>query len=216
MWFIRELREVEAHGKNKLHVIHTNDLQKEQHLKYQCHKIIRVDVEYTNEPTHEQKVSLVQLSISKTQPMLLFQLSVAEDKCTTFDNFLHDPRYTFAGFGIDGDMEKLDRIGLEIGRFIDIQKELRVPESTKYMNFLGDISNILIDDYCTDMKHQMSKEDQGYWAKMPLSKKHIEYAAKDSYATYEKWNRITITQDGLCRAKMEKSKKCARTWGHSC
>ena len=34
--------------------------------------------------------------------------------------------------------------------------------------------------------------------------RHIEYAAQDTYATYEIWNRITLTQDGLRRAKLEK------------
>ena len=47
--------------------------------------------------------------------------------------------------------------------------------------------------------------------------RHIEYAAKDAYAAYEIWNRITLTQDGLRRAKLEKEKppkKCARSsWG---
>ena len=47
--------------------------------------------------------------------------------------------------------------------------------------------------------------------------RHIEYAAKDAYAAYEIWNHITLTQDGLRHAKMEKEKppkKRARSsWG---
>ena len=34
--------------------------------------------------------------------------------------------------------------------------------------------------------------------------RHIEYAAKDAYAAYEIWNHITLTQDGLRHAKLEK------------
>ena len=34
--------------------------------------------------------------------------------------------------------------------------------------------------------------------------RHIEYATKDAYAAYEIWNRITLTQDGLHHAKLEK------------
>ena len=34
--------------------------------------------------------------------------------------------------------------------------------------------------------------------------RHIEYVAKDAYAAYEIWNRITLTQDGLRRTKLEK------------
>ena len=50
-----------------------------------------------------------------------------------------------------------------------------------------------------------------------MSMRHIKYAGKDAYAAYEIWNRITLTQDGLRRAKMEKEeppKKHARSsWG---
>ena len=66
-----------------------------------------------------QKPALVQLSVSKTQPMLLFQLSTAE-RCTVFDNFLTDPRYTFAGFSIRGDKTRLERVNLEVANFVDI------------------------------------------------------------------------------------------------
>ena len=112
MGFIKELKEVEAHSTIKLHAIHTNDLKKveetinhyEQHLKYQRNKIVGVDVENTDESAHKQKAALVQLSVGKTQPVLLFQLSAAEDKCTAFDNFLADTWYTFAGFSIDQDI----------------------------------------------------------------------------------------------------------------
>ncbi|KAI4996795.1 hypothetical protein ZWY2020_052137 [Hordeum vulgare] len=62
------------------------------HLKSQHNKILGVEVQYTNEPAHEQKAALVQLSVGKTQPVLLFQVSAPKDKCTTFDNFLLVPR----------------------------------------------------------------------------------------------------------------------------
>ncbi|KAE8807381.1 hypothetical protein D1007_16439 [Hordeum vulgare] len=79
-----------------------------------------------------------------------------------FDNFLHDTIYTFAGFCMDGDIKKLHRVVAETGHFIDIQKEFRVPESTKYMDSLGDVSSIIINDYYTDMKHKMTEEDHGH------------------------------------------------------
>ena len=50
---------------------------------------------------------------------------------------------------------------------------------------------------------------------MPLSMRHIEYVAKDAYAAYEIWSRLTIIQEGLRRAKLEKehSRKRTRSWG---
>ncbi|XP_073368091.1 uncharacterized protein [Aegilops tauschii subsp. strangulata] len=99
MAFADEYQGVEAHGNTKLHVIHTND--------------------------KKQKPALCQLSIGKKHPVLLFQLSAAE-RCTVFDNFLADPRYTFAGFSIDGDKKRPERVNLEVANFVDIQKEWRV------------------------------------------------------------------------------------------
>ncbi|KAE8817244.1 hypothetical protein D1007_05135 [Hordeum vulgare] len=150
MGLIKELREVESHGNTKLQVTHTNDL----------HKV-------------ENTIKHYEQHLKKTKPVLLFQLSTTEDKCMLFDNFGYDTRYTFVGFCIDGDIEKLDRVGLKIGHFMDILKEFRVPESTKCMDSLGDVSNILIDYYYTYMKHKMMDEDHGRWAKMPLSERHI-------------------------------------------
>ena len=64
------------------------------------HAGIIIDLEYDNDPEATQKPALCQLSIGKNHPMLLFQMSDTE-RCTVFDNFLADPRYTFAGFSID-------------------------------------------------------------------------------------------------------------------
>ncbi|KAE8803071.1 putative exonuclease mut-7-like protein [Hordeum vulgare] len=155
MGFIRELKEVQAHDTTKIHVIHTNDLRKveaiidqyEQHLQIQRNKIVGVDVEYTYEVVHKQKTTLIQLSVGKTQLVLLFQLSATQQRCKVFDNFLLDQRYTFASFSIYQDIEKLHRVDLHIAHFVDIQKEWKVPGSTKHMDSLGDVSSMLIDDY---------------------------------------------------------------------
>ena len=118
---------VEAHGNTKLHVIHTNDkkqmaitlAQYERHLSLQRHKIVGIDLEYDNDPEATQKPALCQLSIGKNHPVLLFQMRDTE-RCTVFDNFLTNPRYTFACFSIDDDKKRLERVNLEIANFIDI------------------------------------------------------------------------------------------------
>ncbi|XBH84540.1 hypothetical protein VPH35_072684 [Triticum aestivum] len=180
---------VEAHDNTKLHVSHTNDKK-------------------------QMKPALCQLSISKNHLVLLFQMS-AYERCTVFDNFLADPRYTC--FSIDDDKTRLERIKLEVANFIDIQKEWRVPEAIKALDSLGDISGMLIDDYYNNMKKKITDDEHKRWATLPLSMRHIEYVAKDAYAVYEIWNRITLTQDGLRRGKLEKEeppKKRARSsWG---
>ncbi|XBH68502.1 hypothetical protein VPH35_096643 [Triticum aestivum] len=208
MAFAEDYQGVDARGNTKLHVIHTNDkkqmaitlAQYERHLSLQRHKIVGIDFEYNNEPEATQKTALCQLSIGKKHPVLLFQLSAAE-RCTVFDNFLTDPRVRH----------------LEVANFVDIQKEWRVPEATKELDSLGDISAMLIDDYYNNMKKKITDDEHKHWATLPLSMRHIEYAAKDAYAAYKIWNRITLTQDGLRHAKLEKKeppKKRARSsWG---
>ncbi|XBI96308.1 hypothetical protein VPH35_032610 [Triticum aestivum] len=216
MGFTKEF-EVQAHGNTKLQVIHTNELHKaatiieqyEQHLELERHKIIRVDVEYTNNVGQDQKPALIQLSISMDHPVLLFQLSATDKNCTRFDSFLADPRYTFVGFSIDGDIEMLGRIGLEIDHFVDIQKEWRVPTATKPLDSLGDALGILVHDV------ELTNTEKQRWARMPLSMRHTEYAAKDAYAAYEIWSRLTIIQEGLRRVKHDKKQtgKRARSCG---
>ena len=132
MAFADEYKDMEAHGNIKLHVIHTND-EKQVAItlvQYERHKIVDIDLEYNNKPEATQKPALCQLSIGKKHPVLLFQLSAAK-RCTIFDNFLADPRYTFAGFSIEDDKNWLERANLEVANFVDIQKEWRVPKATK-------------------------------------------------------------------------------------
>ena len=94
-----------------------------------------------------------------------------------------------------------------------------MPEATKELDSLGDVSGMLIDDYYNKMKKKITDDEHRRWATLPLSMRHIEYAAKDACTVYEIWNRITLTQDGLRRAKLEKEeppKKRARSslgWG---
>ncbi|XP_073355181.1 uncharacterized protein [Aegilops tauschii subsp. strangulata] len=129
-----------------------------RHLRLQRHKIVGIDLEYNNEPEATQKPTLVQLSVGKTQSVLLFQLSAAE-RCTVFDNFLADPRYTFAGFSIDGDKTRLELVNLEVANFVDIQKEWMVPEATKELDSLADVSGMLIDDYYNNMKKKITDDE---------------------------------------------------------
>ena len=89
-----------------------------------------------------------------------------------------------------------------------------MPDATKPLDSLGDVSSVLIDDYYDNMKKKIAEDEHGRWATLPLSMRHIEYAVKDAYTAYEIWNRITLTQDGLRRAKLEKEeppKKRARS-----
>ncbi|KAE8802771.1 hypothetical protein D1007_21418 [Hordeum vulgare] len=140
-------------------------------------------MEYTNERDATQKPDLVELSVDKTQPVLLFQQSNTE-RCTMFDNFLTNAR---------------------------------LPEATKELDSLAEIVDILVDDYYNDMMKKITNEEHKLWGSLPLSKRYIEFVAKDMYTAYKIWNRIILTQDGLCCRKMKKEEppiKRARSWGY--
>ncbi|KAI5006613.1 hypothetical protein ZWY2020_033856 [Hordeum vulgare] len=114
------------------------------------------------------------------------------------------------------DKTRLELVNLQVANFIGIQKEWRVPEATKGLESLADIAGMLFDDYYNDMKKKFTNEEHTCWGSLPLSKRNIEYTAKDTYTAYEISNRITLTQDGLHCAKLEKQEtpmKRARSWG---
>ena len=50
---------------------------------------------------------------------------------------------------------------------------------------------------------------------MPLSMRHIEYAAKDAYAAYEIWTASPSSRKGFVRAKLDnkQTRKRARSYG---
>ncbi|XP_073363162.1 uncharacterized protein [Aegilops tauschii subsp. strangulata] len=131
MAFPDDYKGMEAHGNTKLHAIHTND-KKQMTISL---------VEYEHHLSL-QRHKIVDIDL----------------ECTIFDNFLADPRYTFAGFSIDGDKTRLERVNLEVANFVDIQKEWRVLEATKELDSLGDVSSMLIDDYYNNMKKKITND----------------------------------------------------------
>ena len=99
-------------------------------------------------------------------------------------------RFEFAGFAIEQDKQKLAACNLHVPNFVDIQTNWRVPDGTKPLHSLGDVSAAIIDDEYADMKKKMTDHDHSQWTSI-LSTRHVEYAAKDAYTAFEIWNRIT-------------------------
>jgi len=125
-------------------------------------------------------------------------------------------RFEFAGFAIEQDKQKLAACNLHVPNFVDIQTNWRVPDGTKPLDSLGDVAAAIIDDEYADMKTKMTDHDHSLWTSI-LSTKHVEYAAKDAYAAFEIWNRISTMKKGLARAETEKTRKHPRSsrrgWG---
>ena len=108
--------------------------------------------------------------------------------------------YTFVGFCIGGDKEKLKLSGLEINpdKYVDLQRKWRVPNNGKKWQSLAEFAGSLIHPSYKEMKQKINrKSDHLLWGDSPLPNKLIKYAAKDAYVTYEAWKKIEITKEGL-------------------
>ncbi|XBJ07280.1 hypothetical protein VPH35_012833 [Triticum aestivum] len=141
---------------------------------------IGVDVEYTSEDEPPQMAAVLPKEL---RPLL-------QEK----------ELYTFVGFCIGGDKEKLKLSGLEINpdKFVDMQRQWRVPNNGKRWQSLAEFAASLIHPSYKKMKQKINNEqDHKLWGISPLAKHLIEYAAKDAYVTYEAWKKIETTREGF-------------------
>ena len=116
----------------------------------------------------------------------------------------HKKLFTFAGFSIESDKEKLKLSGLEINldKFIDIQRKWRVPYTGKEYDSLTDVAASVIHPFYKGMKKNINtQEDYKLWGTSPLPDNLIEYAGVDAYATYKAWSMIDYITDGSEIAK---------------
>ncbi|VAI06315.1 hypothetical protein VPH35_073265 [Triticum aestivum] len=116
----------------------------------------------------------------------------------------HEKLFTFAGFSIESDKEKLKLSGMEINpnKVIDIQRKWRVPYTGKEYDSLTDVAASVIHPFYKGMKKKINtQEDYKLWGTSPLPANLIEYAGVDAYATYKSWFIIDYITDGSEYAK---------------
>ncbi|VAI83068.1 unnamed protein product [Triticum turgidum subsp. durum] len=134
---------------------------------------ISVDVEYTREDKPPQIAAVLQLCMEDL--VLVYHITAATKWPKELRPLLQEKKlYTFVGFSIGGDKDKLKLSGLEIN-----------------------LDNLIHPSY-KEMKQKIDrKSDHLLWGDSPLPNKLIEYAVKDVYVTYEAWKKIEITKEGL-------------------
>ncbi|XBI86764.1 hypothetical protein VPH35_094659 [Triticum aestivum] len=134
---------------------------------------IAIDVEYMREDEPLQKAVVLQLCVEDL--VLVYHITAATKWPKELRPLLQEKKlYTFVGFSIGGDKEKLKLSGLEIN-----------PDN-------------LIHPSDKEMKKKINQElDHKLWGDSPLPNNLIEYAAKDAYVTYEAWKKIEIVKEGL-------------------
>ncbi|XBJ13079.1 hypothetical protein VPH35_017492 [Triticum aestivum] len=126
-------------------------------------------------------------------------------------SFLQEKKlFTFAGFSIHNDKEMLKMSGLEINpeKYIDIQKNYRVPYGCRKKSYdsLADVAASVIHPFYQNMKKKINRtEDHKLWGISPLPDYLIEYAAKDAYATYKAWKIIDNIKSGVEISKAQEA-----------
>ncbi|XBJ19065.1 hypothetical protein VPH35_010101 [Triticum aestivum] len=162
-------------------------------------RLIAVDVEYTREDEPPQKAAVLQLCVEDL--VLVYHITTATKWPKELRPLQQEKKlYTFVGFSIGGDKEKLKLSGLEINpdKYVDMQRKWRVPKNGKKWQALAEFAAILIHPSYKEMKKKINKEfDHKLWGDSPLPNNLIEYVAKDAYVTYEAWKKIEIVKEGL-------------------
>ncbi|VAI04822.1 unnamed protein product [Triticum turgidum subsp. durum] len=130
------------------------------------------------------------------------------------DMLQHDKLFTFAGFSIETDKEKLKLSGMEINpnKFIDIERKWRVPYTEKEYDSLTDVAASVIHPFYKGMKNKINtQEDYKLWGTSELPDNLIEYAGLDAYAAYKSWFMIDYVTDGL---EFAKEREANNFYGH--
>ncbi|XP_020153330.1 uncharacterized protein [Aegilops tauschii subsp. strangulata] len=166
-------------------------------------KIVGIGVNYTSEDEPPQMAAVLQLCVDEL--CLVYHIAAATKWPKRLNEILqHERLFTFAGFSIESDKEKLKMSGLEINpnKFIDIQHLWRVPYTGKEYDSLTDVATNVIHPFYKGMKKNIdTQEDHKLWGISPLPNNLIEYTGVDAYAAYKSWNMIDYITDGWEFAK---------------
>ncbi|VAH71424.1 unnamed protein product [Triticum turgidum subsp. durum] len=160
---------------------------------------ISVHVKYTREDKPPQIAAILQLCVEDL--VLVYHITAATKWPKELRPLLQEKKlYTFVGFCIGGDKEKLKLSGLEINpdKYVDLQRKWRVPNNGKKWQSLAEFAANLIDPSYSKMKQKIDMIwDHLLWGDSPLPNKLIEFAAKDAYVTFEAWKKTEITKEGF-------------------
>ncbi|KAM0913189.1 hypothetical protein ACQ4PT_012330 [Festuca glaucescens] len=178
-------------------------------------KIVGLDVKYdkTRESyNNKKKPTVIQLCYGND--VLVYHIYHADENCPKLRDFLWGWRYIFAGFCTAEDKNVLGRAGLPVHNLKDIQQVWRDPKkSWKRTEGLKDVARAIIDPYYENMKDGFGKKEHNMWANAPpLPEKHLEYAARDAYATYEVYRRLDVYERGFFSLYKYSEKKRSRDW----
>lgn len=162
------------------------------------HRFVGLDLEYTPKG-RDQKVAVVQLCMRQHVLVYHFCRRGRNQICpASLKDFLTRKHITFSSVDIRGDKTMLARdcISIPAEYHVDIQDVFRIAGMGERAG-MGKIAAVIIDPSYNEMKKECTNEMHNQWHWDPLSEKHLEYAAKDGYVSYELWNKILTIREGL-------------------
>ncbi|XP_073360470.1 uncharacterized protein [Aegilops tauschii subsp. strangulata] len=200
--YTKTLKGVELHGKETLEIVCTSEPEKDDEMISRLwrkagglrRKIVGLGVHYTSEdepPRWQQSCSCAWTNSAWPKRLN--------------DMLTQERLFTFVGFSIESDKEKMKMFGLPMinpNKYVDIQRTWRVPYTGKEYDSLIDVAASVIHPFYKGMKKNIdTQEDHKLWGISPLPDNLIEYAGVDAYAAYKSWNMIDNITDGWEIAK---------------
>ncbi|KAM0888417.1 hypothetical protein ACQ4PT_028366 [Festuca glaucescens] len=131
-------------------------------LDASARKIVGLDVEYDkSRDSYNSKKKAAVIQLCYGNDVLVYHIYHADENCP--------------------------KLRLPVHNLKDIQQIWRGHEkSWKRTQGLKDVAGAIIDPYYEKMKDGFGNREHNMWANAPLlPEKHLEYAARDAYATYE-------------------------------
>ncbi|XBI11216.1 hypothetical protein VPH35_138315 [Triticum aestivum] len=193
--YTKMLTWVELHGKETLEIVCTSEPDKADEM---ISKLWRKAVGL--------RCKIVGLGLCVEELCLVYHIAAATKWPKRLNEMLkHERLFTFAGFSIESDKEKMMMSGLPTinpNKYIDIQRFWRVPYTGKEYDSLIDVEASVIHPFYKGMKKNIDTlEDHKLWGISPLPDNLIEYAGVDAYAAYKSWNMIDNITNGWEIAK---------------
>ncbi|XP_051221177.2 uncharacterized protein [Lolium perenne] len=186
----------------------------EASLHSSARKIVGLDVEYdklSGTYFSPKKAAVIQLCVGTD--VLVYHICHADERSEKLYDFFHGYRYTFAGFCVAEDRTILSRSKYYVHNVKDIQAIWRDPDNKKRTQGLKDVAGAIIDPIYFEMKDGFGRAEHRMWANPPpLPPKHLEYAARDAYATYEVFRRLDVFERGFFSLFKHPEKKRGRDW----
>ncbi|XBI00126.1 hypothetical protein VPH35_129280 [Triticum aestivum] len=160
--YTKRLKGVELHGNEMLEIVCTSEPDKADEMITRlwrkaggCHrKIVGLGGHYTREDEPPRMAAVLQLCVDEL--CLVYHIAAATKWPKRLNEMLkHENLFTFVGFSIEGDKEKMKMSGLPTinpNKYIDIQRFWRVPYTRKEYDSLVDVAGSIIHPFYKGMK----------------------------------------------------------------